>query len=56
MLHDFGLDDSGEEMNIGIIDKKNKKFAMEPMEDFDVDDITEFINKYKKGESLSEHS
>ena len=44
----FGFDDSGEEMNIGILDKE-KKYSMEEMEEFDADDIREFINKFNKG-------
>jgi len=45
----FGFDDSGEEMNVGIYDDKNRKYAMEEMEEFDVDQIEEFLKKYNKG-------
>lgn len=36
-------------MNIGILDSKDAKYPMQPMEDFDSDDIKDFINNYKKG-------
>lgn len=48
----FGFDESGEEMNIGILDKNNKKYAMEEMEEFDSNEIREFINKFNKGTCL----
>ena len=49
MIKGFGFEDSGEEMNVGIMDKYNRKYPMEEMEEFDADEIREFINKYKKG-------
>ena len=45
----FGFDDSGEEINIGIIDAKDKKYPMEPMEEFDADAINEFLSAYNNG-------
>ncbi|XP_041365529.1 protein disulfide-isomerase A4-like [Gigantopelta aegis] len=49
MLKEFGFDDSGEEMNIGILGKDGKKFPMELMEEFDPDEITDFLNAFQKG-------
>lgn len=49
LLEEFGLGDSSEDMNFGIWGKDNKKYAMEPMDEFDSDEIEEFLNKYKKG-------
>ena len=49
MMEDFGLAESGEEMNIGIWGTNNKKYGMEPMEEFDTEHITDFLDSYKKG-------
>ncbi|XP_046335871.2 protein disulfide-isomerase A4-like [Haliotis rufescens] len=49
LIKDFQFEESGEEMNIGIVDGKQKKYPMETFEDFDADDIREFLNNYKKG-------
>lgn len=46
---EFGFDDSGEEMNVGIIDDKNRKFPMPEMDEFDEEEITEFLDRYLKG-------
>ena len=50
LLAEFGLDDSGEEINIACYGPDGKKFPMEPMEEWDSEDIEEFITKMKKGE------
>ncbi|XP_022309872.2 protein disulfide-isomerase A4-like [Crassostrea virginica] len=49
LLAEFGLDDSGEEINIACYGPDGKKFPMEPMEEWDSEDIEEFITKMKKG-------
>ena len=49
MLQEFGFDDSGEEMNIGILDENRRRFPMPPMDEFDSGDIRSFINKFKAG-------
>ena len=51
MMEDFGLHESGEDMNIGLWGANNKKYGMEPMEEFDTEQITEFLDNYKKGDS-----
>ena len=48
MIKTLGLDESSEEINIGII-ANNKKYPMEPMEEFDSDHIREFLDKFLKG-------
>ena len=45
----MGFDDSGEDMSMGILDAKDNKYPMGPIEEFDADDIREFLDKYKKG-------
>ncbi|CAL1537276.1 unnamed protein product, partial [Lymnaea stagnalis] len=49
LMEDFGLSDSGEEINIGIFGADNKKYRMEPTEEFDTEEIIEFLKKFKKG-------
>ncbi|WAQ94277.1 PDIA4-like protein [Mya arenaria] len=43
LMVDFGLADSGEEFNVGCFKE------MEPMEEYDDDEIREFLDKLKKG-------
>ncbi|XP_064647427.1 protein disulfide-isomerase A4-like isoform X2 [Lineus longissimus] len=51
MFRDFKFDDSGEDMNIGCFDEKEKKYPMAPMEDgFDSSEIRAFLKKFKDGE------
>ncbi|XP_062898418.1 protein disulfide-isomerase A4 [Mobula hypostoma] len=47
-LNDLGLGDSGEEVNVAILDVGGKKYAMEP-EEFDSDILREFVISFKKG-------
>ncbi|XP_064409356.1 protein disulfide-isomerase A4 isoform X2 [Latimeria chalumnae] len=48
-LKDLGLSDSGEEVNVAILDGgSKKKYAMEP-EEFDSDTLREFVLSFKKG-------
>ncbi|XP_005099457.1 protein disulfide-isomerase A4 isoform X3 [Aplysia californica] len=49
LMIDFGLGDSGEEMNFGLIGSDGKKYGMEPMEEFDSEAISEFLDSFKKG-------
>ena len=49
VFKEFGFDDSSEEINIGIIDKNEKKYPMEPMEEFDSDLVREFLDRFVKG-------
>lgn len=46
----FGFDDSGEDVNIGILGEKDIKYPMPPMDEFDEDEILEFLDKFMKGE------
>uniref|UniRef100_A0A0B6YWC7 Thioredoxin domain-containing protein n=2 Tax=Arion vulgaris TaxID=1028688 RepID=A0A0B6YWC7_9EUPU len=50
LLQQFGLDESGEEINIGLFGTDGRKYALEAEGEFDDVDITEFLNKYKQGE------
>ena len=45
----FGFDESGEEINIGILADKDARYPMPPMDEFDADEIVEFLNNYKNG-------
>ncbi|XP_069816479.1 protein disulfide-isomerase A4 isoform X2 [Dendropsophus ebraccatus] len=47
-LKDLGLDESGEEVNVAILDANGKKYAKEP-EEFDSDSLREFVINFKKG-------
>ncbi|XP_056376111.1 protein disulfide-isomerase A4 [Hyla sarda] len=47
-LKDLGLDESGEEVNVAILDSNGKKYAKEP-EEFDSDSLREFVMNFKKG-------
>ena len=47
-LKDFGLEDSGEEFNFGCF-KDGKKYGMEPMEEYEEDDVIDFLKKLQKG-------
>ncbi|XP_067867463.1 protein disulfide-isomerase A4 [Heterodontus francisci] len=47
-LSNLGLADSGEEVNVAILDVGGKKYAMEP-EEFDSDTLREFVKAFKKG-------
>ncbi|XP_062572730.1 protein disulfide-isomerase A4-like, partial [Saccostrea cucullata] len=49
LIAEFGLDDSGEEINIACYGPDGKKYPMEPMEEWEDDDVEEFITKMKKG-------
>ncbi|XP_075068821.1 protein disulfide-isomerase A4 [Mixophyes fleayi] len=47
-LKDLGLSDSGEEVNVAILDANGKKYAKDP-EEFDSDSLSEFVIAFKKG-------
>nr|XP_033786078.1 protein disulfide-isomerase A4 isoform X2 [Geotrypetes seraphini] len=47
-LNDLGLGDSGEEVNVAILDAGGKKYAMEP-DEFDSDTLRSFVLAFKKG-------
>lgn len=49
----FGFEESGEEINIGILGEKDAKYPMPPMEEFDSDEIREFVDNFKNGKSDS---
>ncbi|ESP01166.1 hypothetical protein LOTGIDRAFT_139785 [Lottia gigantea] len=49
LLKEFNLEDSPEDINIGIIGKDNKRYRMEPMEDFESDEVREFLDSFIAG-------
>lgn len=54
LLAEFGLDDSGEEINIACYGPDGKKYPMEPMEEWEDDEVEEYITKMKKGSRSDE--
>ena len=52
-LKDFALDDSGEEVNVGCFDDKDKKYRMDPDEEFDEDSLRDFVENFKEGKNSS---
>lgn len=53
LFNEFGFDESGEEINVGLIDEKNKKYSMKPQEEYDAGVVDEFLNNYLKGAYLT---
>ncbi|XP_018424307.1 PREDICTED: protein disulfide-isomerase A4, partial [Nanorana parkeri] len=47
-LKDLGLNESGEEVNVAILDTSGKKYAKDP-EEFDSDSLRDFVLAFKKG-------
>jgi len=47
-LKEFGLHESGEDVNVGLYDEQDRKFALID-EEFSEDSLTEFIETWKKG-------
>lgn len=50
-IKDLGLLESGEDVNVAILDEGGKKYAMEP-EEFDSDALRQFVLAFKKGKGL----
>ncbi|XP_066441101.1 protein disulfide-isomerase A4 isoform X1 [Eleutherodactylus coqui] len=50
-LKDLGLGDSGEEVNVAILDANGKKYVKDP-EEFDSDSLREFVQDFKKGKLI----
>ncbi|XP_068252831.1 protein disulfide-isomerase A4 isoform X1 [Nyctibius grandis] len=47
-IKDLGLLESGEDVNVAVLDEGGKKYAMEP-EEFDSDVLRQFVLAFKKG-------
>ena len=47
-LKDFGLEDSGEDVNVALLDEKDRKYKMD--DEFNEDSLREFLDAYKNGE------
>ena len=48
-LKEFGLDDSGEEISVGCFDDLNRRYRMEPDEEFSEDSLRDFVEQFKEG-------
>ncbi|CAF1469685.1 unnamed protein product [Adineta ricciae] len=49
LLKEFGLEESGEDINVGCFDKDGLKYRMEDDDEFTSESFEEFINKLIKG-------
>ena len=49
LIKGFDFEDSSEEINIGVLGEKDKKYPMKPMEEFELNDVVSFLKKYQKG-------
>jgi len=49
LFNEFGFDESSEEINVGIIGPKDRKYPMEPMEEFESDEVEKFLRSFMKG-------
>jgi|SRR6218665_270311 len=49
LVKEFGFDESSEEINVGLIDEKEKKYAMKPEEEYESQDVISFLKDYLKG-------
>ena len=47
-IKELGLSDSGEDVNVGLYDDQNRKYALVD-EEFSEDSLTEFVESWKKG-------
>lgn len=48
-LVDLGLDDSGNEINVGLYDTKKRRYAMDTDDEFSVEGLREFLQDFKDG-------
>lgn len=48
-LKALALDDSGEEINVGCFDESEKRYRMDPEEEFSEDSLREFVENFKEG-------
>ena len=53
-LKDFGLDDSGEDVNVGLLDEKDRKYKMD--DEFSEDSLRDFLDSYKNGQYYMQFS
>ncbi|OWF40778.1 protein disulfide-isomerase A4-like [Mizuhopecten yessoensis] len=49
LISEFRLEDSGEELNIGCYDSKNRRYKLDDMDEWDDDDVEEFLGKFRTG-------
>ncbi|XP_076360874.1 protein disulfide-isomerase A4-like [Tachypleus tridentatus] len=48
-LKDLGLDDSGEDVNVGFFKTPKHRYSMEPVEDFNAEELKEFVENVQSG-------
>ena len=51
-LKALALDDSGEEINVGCFDESEKRYRMDPEEEFSEDSLREFVENFKEGTNI----
>jgi len=49
LFQQFGFDESSEEVNVGVIGQNERKYPMEPMDEFDADDVETFLRSFMRG-------
>lgn len=49
LLKEFGLEESGEDVNVGCFDKDGLKYRMEDDDEFNSESFTDFIERLNKG-------
>ena len=49
LFYQFGFDESSEEVNVGILGPDNLKYPMEPMDEFESDEVENFLKSFMKG-------
>jgi len=52
LFSDFGFDESSEEVNVGIIGPKEKKYPMEPVGEFKLEKVVKFLKSFTKGRPM----
>ena len=49
VLKEFGLEESGEDVNVGCFDKDGLKYRMDEDDEFNSDSFADFIDQFSKG-------
>lgn len=48
-LIDLGLDDSGNEINVGLFTPDKRRYAMDTDDEFSVEGLRDFLHEFKEG-------
>jgi len=54
LFQQFGFDESSEEVNVGVIGQNERKYPMEPMDEFDSDEVETFLRSFIRGNISAE--